>query len=154
MGKKTKIFLAALVLLILAAATVKFWDFKNSWLYERVFSPSPSASPVTSDEGVSLVVSYPEPGQKITSPLKVSGIARGSWFFEAEFPIKLNGSQGQVLGTAIARAQDEWMTNDFVPFEAELTFAENSGQGTLILEKSNPSGLPENAGEFAVPVKF
>lgn len=154
MNKYTKILLSALVLLILAAAAIKIWDFKSSWLYERVFSPAPSSSPATSNEDISIIVSFPEPNQTISSPLAVSGIARGGWFFEAEFPIKLLDGQGQTLGTAIARAQDDWMTENFVPFKAELIFPKTSGQGALILEKSNPSDLPENAGEFSVPVRF
>jgi len=146
--------LAALALLLLAAAALKLGDFKTSWFYQRVFNPSPSASPTASEADISIIVSFPEPNQAVSSPLMVSGIARGGWFFEAEFPIKLLDAQGQTLGTAIARAQDDWMTENFVPFKAELVFPKTSGQGTLTLEKSNPSDLPENAGEFSVPVRF
>ena len=47
------------------------------------------------------------------------------------------------------------MTENFVPFEGTLTFtAPTSGKGTLVLEKDNPSGLPEHADELRMPVKF
>ncbi|MCJ7786739.1 GerMN domain-containing protein, partial [Patescibacteria group bacterium] len=77
------------------------------------------------------------------------------WFFEASFPIKLVDEKGNELGIAIAQAQSDWMTEDFVPFEAELHFElPVTEKGTLILEKDNPSGLLENADELRIPVKF
>jgi hypothetical protein len=47
------------------------------------------------------------------------------------------------------------MTTNFVPFTATLTFTAVPGQkGTLLFKKDNPSGLPQNEGEFRVPVTF
>ncbi|MBI4120104.1 MAG: tryptophan-rich sensory protein [Parcubacteria group bacterium] len=91
----------------------------------------------------------------ITSPLIVKGKARGTWFFEASFPVKLIDENGNVLAQAPAQAQGEWMTKDFVPFEARIDFsAPNSQKGTLVLEKDNPSGLAEQADELRVPILF
>ena len=59
------------------------------------------------------------------------------------------------MGTAVAQAQSDWMTEDFVPFKAQLNFATSSTeQGVLILEKDNPSGLPENDDELQIPIIF
>lgn len=42
-----------------------------------------------------------------------------------------------------------------MPFTAEMTFdIPETKKGTLILEKDNPSGLPEHADEFRIPVLF
>ncbi len=102
-----------------------------------------------------IKVSAPRPNAVIASPLKVSGEARGYWYFEASFPVKLYDESGRELGTAIAEAQDDWMTNEFVPFEAMLQFdAPASGKGYLVLQKDNPSGLPENDDSLIMPVKF
>ncbi|NQU83185.1 MAG: hypothetical protein HQ536_00580 [Parcubacteria group bacterium] len=91
----------------------------------------------------------------ITSPFIIEGSARGFWFFEASFPIKLYDDNGKLLTTTIAQAQGDWMTEDFVPFSAELIFdlPETDG-GILVLEKDNPSDLPENADELRIPVVF
>ncbi|MDP2864227.1 MAG: GerMN domain-containing protein [bacterium] len=97
----------------------------------------------------------PRPNQAIQSPIVIEGEARGLWFFEASFPVKLLDGNGNLIATTIAQAQGDWVTEDFVPFEAELHFElPVTEKGTLILEKDNPSGLPENADELRIPVKF
>lgn len=98
-------------------------------------------------------ISSPRPNESIKSPLLIRGEARGFWFFEATFPIKLVDEKGNIIVQHYVQAQGEWMTEDFVPFEAELKFVVSKAQkGTLILEKDNPSGLPENADELRIPV--
>ena len=102
-----------------------------------------------------IKVNTPRPNQAIQSPIVIEGEARGLWFFEASFPVKLLDGNGNLIATTIAQAQGDWMTEDFVPFEAELYFElPVTEKGTLILEKDNPSGLPENADELRIPVKF
>lgn len=100
-------------------------------------------------------VSKPRPNELIKSPLKIEGEARGYWFFEADFPVKLLDKDGLVLGTGIATALSEWMTEDFVVFKATLEFNNSlTDRGDLILEKDNPSGLPENNDQLRIPVRF
>jgi len=102
-----------------------------------------------------IKVSKPRPNELVSSPLLIEGEARGYWFFEADFPVKILDGNGKELGTGIAKAQSEWMTEDFVPFELILLFDNSStDRGDLILEKDNPSGLPENADELRIPVHF
>lgn len=56
----------------------------------------------------------------------------------------------------IATAKGDWMTAEFVPYEAKLLFAVDpdaySDRGTLILKKSNASGLPEHDDAIEIPV--
>lgn len=100
-------------------------------------------------------IDNPRPNQTITSPTVISGQARGTWFFEASFPILIMDSQGNDLGFVLANAKGEWMTENFVDFEAELKFDQpQSNSGLLILKKDNPSGLPENDDQLVVPVNF
>lgn len=100
-------------------------------------------------------VDSPLPGATVTSPLTITGEARGNWYFEASFPVKILDANGKVLGQHYAEAQGEWMTTEFVPFTSSLTFSTPTTEtGTLVIEKSNPSGLPENAGEVRVPIRF
>lgn len=92
-------------------------------------------------------------GTTIKSPLIITGKARGTWFFEASFPIRLVDKNGDVIVTAIAAAKSDWMTEDFVPFEAQLVFTVSEAQsGEIVLEKDNPSGLSKNADELRIPV--
>jgi hypothetical protein len=101
-------------------------------------------------------VAGPAAGDTVTSPLRVTGEARGGWYFEGSFPVRLLDADGREVAVAPARARGEWMTGAFVPFEAVLEFdAPAPGtRGTLVLEKDNPSGLPDRAGELRVPVAF
>lgn len=111
------------------------------------------ARPLTGNEAIQVV--SPRPNDTISSPLKVLGKARGSWYFEASFPVRLLDANGKELAVISAKAKDDWMTNDFVSFEAELNFsAPTTETGTLVLEKSNPSGLPENADKIEISVRF
>lgn len=100
-------------------------------------------------------VSGIQANQMVKSPLKVSGEARGNWYFEASFPVKLLDANGRLLAEAPAQAKGDWMTTNFVPFEVTLTFAKpTTATGVLVLEKDNPSGLAEYADELRIPVKF
>lgn len=94
-------------------------------------------------------------GQQVESPFVIKGEARGPWFFEASFPVKIFDDNGFLLGVKPAQALGDWMAEDFVPFSVVLPFAVPSASGgKLVLEKDNPSGLPENADELIVPVYF
>ncbi len=100
-------------------------------------------------------VTSPQPNGVVTSPLTVSGRARGTWYFEASFPVRLLDGNGNEIAIAPAQAQSDWMTTEFVPFIVTLTFAAPStDEGILVLEKDNPSGLPEHAAEVRIPVRF
>jgi len=103
-----------------------------------------------------IVLDYPQPNQDIASPLQLSGRARGTWFFEASFPISLVDSDGMIVAQGHADALSEWMTEDFVPFSASLEFIKPSSKnkGVLILRKDNPSGLSEYDDFLEVPVLF
>ncbi|MDO8590715.1 MAG: Gmad2 immunoglobulin-like domain-containing protein, partial [bacterium] len=84
--------------------------------------------------------------------------ARGNWFFEASFPVMLTDWDGRIIAQGIATAKSEWMTTEFVPFEATLNFTVDknaySNRGALILQKDNPSGLPEYDDALEIPVMF
>jgi hypothetical protein len=100
-------------------------------------------------------VHAPLPDALVESPLRVSGEARGTWYFEATFPVALLDAEGRALVKTYAQAKGEWMTESFVPFESELSFEPpGSATGTLVLEKNNASGLPEHADALRVPVRF
>lgn len=92
----------------------------------------------------------------IANPLVLKGKARGVWYFEASFPVKVLNSADQEIGVGIAQAQSDWMTEDYVPFVATVNYPpQTSGSlGSLVIIKDNPSGLPENEDSFTVPITF
>lgn len=118
------------------------------------------------EKTVLIRVDTPRPNQAISSPLTITGEARGNWYFEASFPVVLTDWDGRIIAQGIAQAKDDpdatdgagWMTTDFVPFEATLTFAVDknaySNTGSLILKKDNPSGLPQNDDALEIPIVF
>ncbi|KKW29900.1 MAG: hypothetical protein UY73_C0003G0012 [Parcubacteria group bacterium GW2011_GWA2_52_8] len=108
-----------------------------------------------SEQNSNINVSSPQPNSVVSSPLIVTGEARGTWYFEASFPVKLYDANNNLLAQAPAQALSDWMTTDFVSFSVTLTFPTPSTQtGTLVLEKDNPSGLPQNDDSVSIPVSF
>ncbi len=102
-----------------------------------------------------IIVENPRPNQKITSPLEINGRARGTWYFEANFSAEVFDANDKSLGTAIINAQGDWMTEDFVPFTAAITFEKlTTAKGKLIIRNANPSDLPENSKTLIMPVAF
>ena len=101
-------------------------------------------------------IDAPRPNQIISSPLVINGQARGTWFFEGDFPIVLMNWDGLIIAEGYASAKGEWMTQDFVAFEARLEFEKPTykNNGALILQKDNPSGLPENDDALELPIFF
>jgi hypothetical protein len=106
----------------------------------------------TSDE---IVVDVPKLGDKISSPLVVTGRARGPWYFEASAPVMVIDTTGKVLGQGFVEAQGEWMTTEFVPFKGTIRFdSTNSEGGAVIFMNDNPSGDESRSKYLAVPVFF
>ncbi|MDO8600669.1 MAG: PQQ-dependent sugar dehydrogenase [bacterium] len=100
-------------------------------------------------------ITTPKSDAVVQSPLVVEGEARGNWFFEADFPVRVFDEDGTELGVGIARAEGEWMTTDFVAFSATVQFRMSKGsRGTVVFQKNNPSDLPEYDAEIRIPVRF
>lgn len=104
-----------------------------------------------------IQLSSPKPGEAVKSPINITGEARGNWYFEANFPIYLTDWDGKIIAEGYATAQGDWMTSEFVPFTAVLSYNADvaggySNKGTLVLKKANASGLPENDDALEIPV--
>ena len=103
-----------------------------------------------------IVVESPKPGAVITSPLEIRGRARGTWFFEGDFPLILKDRKGRVIGKSYVTARGEWMTKEFVPFEGQITFKKptTGPRGILVFKKDNPTDRPEFDDALELPVNF
>ncbi len=134
-----------LIIGILIVAGGVFWWFLK-----------PSEVAISNQYKDLVILNNPKAGEYISSPVKIEGMARGNWFFEASFPVVIVDWDGLIIGEGIAQAQGEWMTSEYVPFKAEVVFTKPNvkNNGSIILRKDNPSGLPEYDDAFEVPVFF
>lgn len=146
------VIIIILVLIILGGAG---WYYSNRKTVDNDEAPRLiSEDPIKAKENL-IRLNSPKSNEFVQSPLLIEGEARGTWYFEASFPVSLYDGFGNLLARAPAEAQGEWMTTEFVPFKAGLKFdLPKTDTGFLVLEKDNPSGLPEHANELRVPVKF
>ncbi len=111
----------------------------------------------TKDLSDMIVVTAPVTNatSSVANPMEIKGKARGFWFFEASFPAKIIDANGTELAVFSIETTDEWMTTEFVNFSVMMPFATSTtAAGSLILQKSNPSDLPENAAELVIPITF
>jgi membrane-bound inhibitor of C-type lysozyme len=134
-----------------ADESIVFWNKGNDLTITKngaeIFSGS------TEENNIKLT--EPTKDSVVKSPLSISGEAKGTWFFEASFPVQILDANGQVLGQTIARAKGDWMTTDFVPFDATIEFKNpTTTTGVLILKKDNPSGMSQNDNSVSIPVRF
>ncbi|HVS80006.1 MAG TPA: Gmad2 immunoglobulin-like domain-containing protein [Candidatus Paceibacterota bacterium] len=113
-----------------------------------------TSTDIATDTAPTIAVDAPQPDDAVVSPLRVSGKARG-WYFEATFPVRLLDSKGRTVAVGAAVASGDWTSRTEVPFTARLTFSAPSTEtGTLVLERSNSSGLPDQSAEVSIPVRF
>ena len=159
--KKIVISICVVVLI----AVVAFLLYQNgtlSFTTTVVEAPGSGTTATSTESTELLILNSPQEGDEITSPLLISGVARGYWFFEASFPIELTNWDGLIIAQGIGQAQGDWMTEEYVPFTAtiEYTSPYHAGdpdfmkRGTLILHKDNPSGLPEHDAAKEINVWF
>ncbi len=124
-------------------------------------APEVPVTPTQNAISSPIEVFSPRSGETVSSPIKITGRARGSWFFEASFPVELVGSDGKIIAQAPAQAKGDWMTSDFVPFEATLNFAINTecvnmktckSPAILVLKKDNPSDMRQYDASISIPI--
>jgi hypothetical protein len=97
----------------------------------------------------------PAPGMLVSDPIVITGEAR-LMYFEGSFPITVSDANGNLIAEGVGTAQSDWMTEDFVPFTASLSWImlPETPSGIITLKKDNPSGLPENDRDASFPIRF
>ncbi|MEI7620248.1 MAG: Gmad2 immunoglobulin-like domain-containing protein [Candidatus Falkowbacteria bacterium] len=153
--------LSALVFMLIVTFIVNFGQVQTEYGMEAVMpalrhvekSAKTASSTVAQSEDVKL--NNFKSNEVVSSPLSIEGSARGAWFFEGSFPVRVLDESGKELGVGVAQAQGNSLTDDFVPFKATIMFARpTSSIGSLVLERDNPSGLVENDKKILLPIKF
>lgn len=100
-----------------------------------------------------IVPALPFPGAVVGKSFSVIGMARGTWFFEASFPVEVIDKNGKTLAKGFAQAEGEWMTENFVLYKGDIKVPDTYiGPATLVLRKDNASGLPEHDASISFPI--
>jgi hypothetical protein len=155
------IVIGLVLIVVLGAGYLLFSNqSSNEKPTDTVVDPVDPVEQVTVDSGNNDLISVttPQPEQEVSSPIQVSGQARGYWFFEATAPVTVTNWDGLILGEGYMEAQGDWMTEEFVPFTGEIVYEPElnaySATGTIIFRRANPSGLPENDDAFEMQVQL
>lgn len=100
-----------------------------------------------------IQVDLPYPGAVTGKDFSIVGKARGTWYFEASFPVQVLDKDGKVLFEGPVQAQGEWMTTEFVPFKVDIIVPQTYiGRATIILKKDNPSGDTAKDASISFPI--
>lgn len=178
MKKSIKILLVFIFLIVIGAFVLfRIWknvevsgisNFEECTAYNYPIQDSypprcstPDGKTFTQDIGNELEytdlirIDTPRPNSNVVSPLNIKGVARGSWFWEANSTAEIYDGNGLSKGSGFVIAVGESMTEDFVRMEGVIEFEKpETPTGKLILRNDNPSGLVENQKELIIPVKF
>ncbi len=100
-------------------------------------------------------VVIPRPNQGVTLPLVIKGEARGGWFYKGAFSIELLGASGQQIAIAEAQALEDWMTDRFVPFTADVVLEGSAipERAVFIFRKNSPTGTEVDV-KLTLPVRI
>ena len=130
-------------------------NLNNQLLEQTKITNKQAESTYVSAKSVLAKVYSPPSGTKISSPITIMGQIPGNWSFEASFPVILKNSDGKVVSSGNAQIIGNWMTTELIPFSIKLAWTTmESGNGTLVLQKDNSSGMAENDDLISIPIKF
>lgn len=119
----------------------------------RLPTPPVSAEqPAPPAQAVDIQVTAPLPNAAVRSPLRVTGTAPGTWYFEAIFDARLIGADGRQIAQAPAQAQSDWMTTDPVPFVAEFAFSVEAPENATIVLTEDQTGEEPTLRAIRIPV--
>jgi hypothetical protein len=159
---KSNIYKLGIIVLIIVIVIVLFNVIKTTQKQklptDGVVKPEPIEMLEKAQKADLIIVDYPRVGEVVGNPISISGKARGYWFFEGDFPVVVTNWNGLIIGEGYATAQGEWMTEEYVPFTASISYdATQIGpypRGTLILKKDNPSDMPEFDDALEYQINF
>ena len=143
-----KVIISILIIIVLAVLSALTFDWGRSG--ESLQDDNKNIS----STNALIIVDNIKDNQEVSSPITISGKARGNWYFEATFPVKLVDLDGNVLVSTFATAEGDWMTTDFVNFSTTLEYTKSTSteRALIVLSKDNPSGMPEFDQSIYIPV--
>jgi hypothetical protein len=111
------------------------------------------------NDDLAIHIFSPDPDETLSFPIMIEGEARGSWFFEGDFPVTVLDEEGKSLLVTYAVAQADWMTDEFVPFSLSITDLDWGGSqyGTLLFMKDSPERetgiIPQEPWPITFPLR-
>jgi hypothetical protein len=137
----------AVLLIVAIGAGAAYWYLQSK--------EASSSTEYTSKHGTSVTINAPKAGDRITSPLTVSGVVPGPWSFEANFPVEIVDADHKKVAEGYATVEGDWMTTKPVKFTASVPFKPPvTDDGFVIIRKANPSGDQATDDSVEVPIKF
>ena len=125
------------------------------WYLQSKEASAPVSTEYTSKHGDSVTINAPKAGDRITSPLTVSGVVPGPWSFEANCPVEIVDADHKKVAEGYATVNGDWMTTKPIGFTATVPFkAPVTDDGFVIIHKANASGDEAKDDSVEVPIKF
>jgi len=155
--KKTTISMLIIIALLILIALIFDWGRRGSEVSNmntNIFATGTVEQNSSSTSEMPISVDNIKDNQTVSNPINIQGKARGSWFFEATFPIQLVDASGNIITTTQARAETDWATTSFVNFSATLEYnnSTSTGRALIVLSNDNPSGDPARSQSIFIPV--
>ncbi|KKP47245.1 MAG: hypothetical protein UR39_C0005G0058 [Candidatus Woesebacteria bacterium GW2011_GWA1_33_30] len=163
MEPKNNNFLISLlsILLLLSCIIAGFFAWQTQNLVRELTESrnqnltTPSQTPIqTIIPSQAVVINNIKNGDKITSPVNISGTIDKSWTWEATFSIEILDSARKPLNSMPVSVNFE---NEVVSrglFSISISFVTTAQSGFIVVHADNPSGLPQNNKSFEIPIKF
>ncbi len=104
-----------------------------------------------------IEVTDPKPYAVVSSPFKVEGKAKASWYGNNRLTIKLVDKDLNIIVEKSVFALTDMPKKDtFVPFVAAIDFKVPAGlvRGQLLIEKVNIADIPGKNGPLVIPIRF
>ncbi|MBD3362258.1 hypothetical protein GF362_00890 [Candidatus Dojkabacteria bacterium] len=169
---KLPIILLLVIVIIPAISLIAYLAFQNSnrknqtnsndldnavsptdYIDQSTAIPTVDDSLDTSEKGTPYKLITPFSNDSVSCPFEVKGEIPGYWFFEASFPVGINDQQGNELMRVSAHTDEEWMTDEFVDFEATIDCTFKTKQKVVMtLYKSNVSDKRELDDKIEIPL--
>ena len=125
------------------------------WYLQSKEAPTQVTTEYTSKHGDSVTINTPKAGDRISSPLTVSGVVPGPWSFEANFPVEIVDADHKKVAEGYATVKGDWMTTKPIAFTATVPFKPPAtDDGFVIIRKANPSGDQATDDSVEVPITF
>jgi len=133
----------SIVILLAIIVSVACWRISNSIVYNvSVAIVGDHKDRTIGKKTLPINITSPKVLSKIKSPVFISGFAKGTWFFEASFPVKIIDIDGNILGQGPVTAKTDWMTEEDVAFEGTIPFQKGKAtNGFVVFTPDDPSGL-------------
>jgi hypothetical protein len=98
-------------------------------------------------------VGSPTSGARVTSPLRVSGVAPANWYFENQFPVRLLDAHGAVIAEAPAHPDVSWTENaEPKVFALDVPFQVTTETAAILVLQEDMPGEGEAPREVRIPV--